>query len=200
MLDEERALVTPDAPTPDPEALPALLLEGNAIPGGCSNVVTRTEVAHDVGGFDERLSMLADWDLWLRLADRGAAVACPEVLVAYRKHSRNMTIVDLGHMDHELDYFASKQRSARGMRFDHVQYSRWLAREAAGPLQAARVYLRTGAAYRSPGNIALAGGELLGARAVKRAARRARAALSHAVRRRQDVPAPAAPAWLEPYR
>lgn len=199
VLDEERGEVRPDAPAPDPAELRELLRFGNALPGGCSNVVARTEAVRDAGGFDERLSMLADWDLWLRLADRGAGVRCPEVLVAYRRHSRNMTLLDLGHMDHELDYFAGKQREARGMEFDYKGYSRWLAGEAATPLMAARLYLRTGMRYRSPGNVALAGATLLGARAAERAARRARSAL----RARRGAPKPdpfTAPEWLERHR
>ena len=70
----------------------------------------------------------------------------------------------------------------------------------APPVQAARIYLRTGAAYRSPGNIALAVGELLGARAAKRAASSARAALRAVVRGRRGAPAAVELEWLEPYR
>jgi glycosyltransferase involved in cell wall biosynthesis len=200
VLDEQKSVVRPDAPIPDPDELPGLLRKGNVVPGGCSNVVVRTRVARELGGFDERLSMLADWDLWLRLADVGRAVACSDVLVAYRKHSRNMTLVDLSHMDHELDYFASKQRADRGMTFDAVAYSRWLAGEAASPAQAARIHLRAARAYRSPSDIGLAMGALLGTRTVKRTAGRVRSAIGTRVRRRRSPALAPGPEWLERYR
>lgn len=193
VLDEQSGTVTPDAGAPHPASLPQLLRHGNVIPGGCSNVVVRTAAARAVGGFDERLSMLADWDLWLRLADQGSAVACPDVLVAYRKHARNMTVVDLGHMDSELGYFAEKQRDARGMELDVVAYSRWLAGEAATPFAAAKVLARSALTYRSAGNLARAAGVMLGSRAVARAARRARAALGRGATASE-------PAWLARWR
>jgi hypothetical protein len=85
------------------------------------------------------------------------------------------------------------------MQFDYVGYSRWLAGEAATPATAARLYLRTAARYRSPGNAALALTTLLGGRSAKAAARRVRAA----VRARGGAPAGepiASPGWLEPHR
>jgi glycosyltransferase involved in cell wall biosynthesis len=45
----------------------AALLRENFI--DTSVVVVRTELIHRVGGFDERLPRLQDWDLWLRLAE-----------------------------------------------------------------------------------------------------------------------------------
>jgi glycosyltransferase involved in cell wall biosynthesis len=128
VLDEDRSVVEADSPAPAPEDLPALLLAGNALPGGCSNVLVKTEVARDVGGFDERLSMVADWDMWLRLSDRGRGVRCPETLVAYRKHASRMSVrAMLVEEDPELSYFAGKLRRERGADFDAVGYSRWLA-------------------------------------------------------------------------
>ena len=188
VLDTETSTVRPDVPAPRPEELPARLLVGNAIPGGCSNVIARTEAVRSAGDFDDRLMMLSDWDFWLRLADVGRGLACPEVLVAYRRHPRNLTVTDLEHIGRELDYFAAKHRAERGMAFDRVAYSRWLAGEARGARQAARIYLRTGRAYRSPGNIARAIGAPLGVWAVARAMRRVREGSA------------VEPAWLRPYR
>ncbi|MDP9333826.1 MAG: glycosyltransferase family 2 protein [Actinomycetota bacterium] len=45
-----------------------LVLACNPIPGGASTVMARRQLVVETGGFDERLSTLADWDLWTRLA------------------------------------------------------------------------------------------------------------------------------------
>ena len=175
VFDTETLTVRPDASVPRPEELSSLLLIGNAIPGGCSNVLARTNAVRKAGNFDEHLMMLSDWDYWLRLADVGHGLACPDVLVAYRLHPRNLTVTDLEHIDRELDYFAAKHKEERGMDFDRVAYSRWLAGEARGGPQAARIYMRTGVKYRSPGNLARALGARLGLWRLARAVRRTRA-------------------------
>jgi GT2 family glycosyltransferase len=47
-------------------------------------------VFEDVGGFDERLSTSADWDLCYRIAERCRVGFVPEALVRYRFHGGNM--------------------------------------------------------------------------------------------------------------
>ena len=49
----------------------------NAVPGGCSNVVAGPALVREVGGFNTELSLLADWDLWIRLALAAPAAASP---------------------------------------------------------------------------------------------------------------------------
>src|SRR6185503_5039816 len=45
-----------------------------------------------IGTFDERLHGLADWDMWLRALTTGAQLgACPDPLIAYRRHAGAMT-------------------------------------------------------------------------------------------------------------
>jgi len=144
---------------PEPDALvPQLLTSENPMPAGCSNVVAARDVLRRLGGFDERLFHLADWDLWLRLTASGTGVACPEVLVAYLKHAGNMlTVADRDIFD-EFAYLSAKHRAAgadRGLRFDGVALSRWVAaghRRAGRRRDAARAYLRGALAFRSPGN------------------------------------------------
>jgi hypothetical protein len=43
-----------------------------------------------MGGFDPRLSIMADWDLWVRVLAGHEVVRCPELLVGYMRHPGNM--------------------------------------------------------------------------------------------------------------
>ena len=67
---------------------PAVITPGNNLPkcvmGGCSGVVVRRTVFDEVGGFDERLPCLQDYDLWQRLLLKAPARAVREVLYNYR--------------------------------------------------------------------------------------------------------------------
>jgi glycosyltransferase involved in cell wall biosynthesis len=72
-----------------PEAMIEALLHYNAVPAGASNVVVRKDVLDRVGGFDESLTHVPDWDLWLRLARHGVPASVSEPLVAYRIHAGN---------------------------------------------------------------------------------------------------------------
>jgi glycosyltransferase involved in cell wall biosynthesis len=71
------------------EAMSAALQSYNAVPAGASNVIVRTDVLKRVGGFDESLTHVPDWDLWLRLARHGVAACVDEPLVGYRIHAGN---------------------------------------------------------------------------------------------------------------
>jgi hypothetical protein len=39
----------------------------NNVIGGPSRVMVRTQELRDLGGFDRRMRILADWDLWIAL-------------------------------------------------------------------------------------------------------------------------------------
>jgi glycosyltransferase involved in cell wall biosynthesis len=80
---------TPPLP---PDAMVAALRSYNAVPAGASNVLIRTDVFRDVGGFDESLTHVPDWDLWLRLAEYGVAACVNSPLVAYRMHAANASL------------------------------------------------------------------------------------------------------------
>jgi glycosyltransferase involved in cell wall biosynthesis len=69
--------------TPDGEAL-GDLVKGNFVP--TSTVIARRDAILEVGGFDEEMTHSEDWDLWLRLAERGRFAASTEVLSFYRFH------------------------------------------------------------------------------------------------------------------
>ena len=74
---------------PSPQRLVQVLPQGNLMPGGSSNVLVRTEVFAAAGGWDSRLTNLADWDLWVRLAQQGPPACVARPLVGYRIHPGN---------------------------------------------------------------------------------------------------------------
>jgi hypothetical protein len=67
-----------------------LLFRRGVILGGGSAVVVPRAIFERVGGFDERLSTSADWDLYYRIARRYRVGFVPEALVRYRVHGGNM--------------------------------------------------------------------------------------------------------------
>ncbi|MGH3134034.1 MAG: glycosyltransferase family 2 protein [Gaiellaceae bacterium] len=133
---------------PDPETVTRQLLRWNVIWCGCSNVMARTDLVRDLGGFDERLLQLADWDLWIRLALAGPAAAAPEILVGYVMHEASMLLTDRRDVFPEMEYLAQKHRAASeryGVDFDRALFTRWVARghrRAGRRWEAARTYLR----------------------------------------------------------
>jgi glycosyltransferase involved in cell wall biosynthesis len=77
-------------PAAKPDDLLRELLATNPI-GGPSNVVIRRDLLDRIGGFDERLPPLEDWDLWIRAAIEATADVCDELLIAYRFHEANLS-------------------------------------------------------------------------------------------------------------
>lgn len=160
-LAEDRAWVYSLAP-PDPETLHETLLKRNVLWGGCSNVLVRTDVVDRLGGFDERLFQLADWDLWIRLSQHGRAAACPEVLVGCIEHQRSMLLTSEDDIFKEFDYLDRKhhaEREAAGIRIDRRIFVRWVAlghRRAGRRARAAAIYLDDFAREHDPGSLARA--------------------------------------------
>jgi glycosyltransferase involved in cell wall biosynthesis len=81
--------VLPEAPAD----VPALLRWGNVL-GSPSGVMATATAVRAAGGFDVRLSALADWKLWLQLAATERLAASPDLLVAYTEHPGNMHRTD----------------------------------------------------------------------------------------------------------
>jgi glycosyltransferase involved in cell wall biosynthesis len=54
-----------------------------------SSVMFRVSWVRDLGGFDESFKNLGDWDMWLKLAEKGKVGFVPQPLTLYRIHSRN---------------------------------------------------------------------------------------------------------------
>jgi glycosyltransferase involved in cell wall biosynthesis len=176
---------------PPADELAEKLAQACVIPAGASNVLARTSLVRSVGGFDESLVHVADWDLWIALAAHGRPAACEDVLVAYLLHEGNIHVVD--DPSRELDLLVRKHASAdppRRITPDTLGYARWVAgqRSRAGRhVDAAWTYARSAVVHRSPGNLARAGDALLAKR------------ISRILRRRigrTGAPPVEAPEWL----
>jgi glycosyltransferase involved in cell wall biosynthesis len=72
------------------------LIHGNFIPAIAPLI--RRGALESAGGFDDRLTALEDWDLWLRLSLVAEARYSPAVLVRYRVHPGGMS-EDRSRMD-----------------------------------------------------------------------------------------------------
>jgi glycosyltransferase involved in cell wall biosynthesis len=71
----------------DPEHAYEELLHDNPIPA--LTAVFRRTCIEELGGFNESLTAMSDWDLWIRISDRWPVVFVPEVLALYRIHGTN---------------------------------------------------------------------------------------------------------------
>ena len=188
-------------PFPEPERLPELLLGGNWIPGGGSNVIVRADAFASSGGFDERLRFFEDWDLWLRLLEYGPPAALDEVVVARVEHGSNMVVRDRAEVAGAHERLLAKHRPVTDS--DRQAVAEWLAFEqhrAGRRLAASGLYVSIAASHRSPGNLFPALGALFGRtgmRAASRALQRLRGA-SHLPL--EDAAVPDAPEWLERLR
>jgi glycosyltransferase involved in cell wall biosynthesis len=107
----------------------ARLLAGNVIAGGGSGVMARTDLVRAAGGFDEELSMFADWDLWIRLALESKMVGVAQVLVLSVRHDANMSL-DMSRSRDELTRIHEKyaaERVARAIPTDDTRTLLWMA-------------------------------------------------------------------------
>jgi glycosyltransferase involved in cell wall biosynthesis len=168
-IDSDRQ-VTNVSHAPPAESVRAGLERMNVI--GCpSRVVLRTDAVRDVGAFDVRLSIIADWDLWLRVAAEHAVVRCPEMLVGYMHHPGNMHL-DAERLVTELTALHEKHGWNAGERGDAV-FGDLLAGVIAATyrangrrVRAARWYLRSFGQRRRARDLGRAVGVLLGERLI----------------------------------
>ena len=77
-------------PEHDPPKLARLLSIRN--PFIHSSVMMKATLAREVGGYREACKSAEDYDLWLRLCERGTIANLPEALVHYRWHGDNATL------------------------------------------------------------------------------------------------------------
>jgi glycosyltransferase involved in cell wall biosynthesis len=163
----------------------------NPVAAGGSSVVVSTELARAVGGFDDKLEQLADWDMWWRLAEAGTPAPCAETLVAYVQHPGSMLLSDPRGVVREREYLDVKHGLGPEQLGDaeRVWFWRWAAEGAARAgrrRQAAMLFLRGGVVHRSGFDVRLAAATLLRG-APERSGEDGR-------------PRPAVPDWLAPYR
>src|ERR1700756_285138 len=115
-------------PAPSPAGLKSELLRQNAI-GTPSCLMVSRDLHLSLGGFDGRLSVVADWDLWIRLASAARGAASSPATVAYAAHGDNMSL-DLPRLLAEFkrlsDRYAGVCR-AEGIRFGDPGFPRWMA-------------------------------------------------------------------------
>lgn len=154
--------------TPTPDEVDDRLGVTNLV-GTPSGVLVRSEAVHAAGGFDPTLSILADWDLWLRLRRQGAFAAAMPHLVGYTVHGRNLHLATVGRILAELRLLRARhpevaEASSAGA-IGSFEFLRWLAaryRRAGRRLDACRVYVRIGLCYRRPRELARGIAVLLG--------------------------------------
>jgi hypothetical protein len=161
------------------------------MPGGCSNVIARADAVRAVGGFDETLHVVADWDYWIRLLDQGRAAAVHSPLLAYVVHSENMILRESADAMGEFERFAAKHELSPDIHFDRPAFCAWIAkglRRVGRRREAARLFLRVAIDHRSLRSLAFALAVVLGDWAVELPSRRSR------------PPMPPRPEWLDALR
>lgn len=123
------------------------LLSWSCVPGGGSGVIASTDLIELAGDFDPRLACLADWDMWLRLAQHSPVATVNRPLLAYRSHPGAMSL-DTQRCDGEFDYISDKYAPLRdrlGAELNVARYRLWTAtmrRRSRRRIDALRILLR----------------------------------------------------------
>lgn len=143
-------VLTIDAAPPAAE-LRDLLLAGHVIPGAASNIVVRTDLLRTVGGFDDRLFILEDPDLALRLVARARAATCGEVHVAYLQHEGARHLRDIDRLLTSHDFFRIKHPDVSAFVLEnHLDWVLSQHRRAGRKVAAARLCWTVARHERSP--------------------------------------------------
>ena len=146
-------------------------LLGHNVIGSPSSVIVRRHLLEQVGYFDPKLSVLADWDLWLRLAVAGRAAPCEEALTAYVLHPDSMHL-DVGTALSEFHRLRKRHAGlAHGThrRLGNEQWWEWVAwayRRSGNVYRAATMFLWLGFRFSRPRDLARSVGILFGERAM----------------------------------
>lgn len=93
-------------------AVEAQVLAKDTVPAGGSGVIASTELTRQVGGFDEALRILSDWDMWIRLAAASPLSTIDRPDVAYVLHGGGISL-DLPRVEEEYLYLKVKHERAR---------------------------------------------------------------------------------------
>lgn len=100
------------------------MLKRNAVPGGGSGVLVSSALARAVGAFDESISIVADWDFYLRLSLQSPVATVNRPLLAHYEHLDSMYFNPRGMMD-ELTYLVAKHRSVGTGRAFNADFADW---------------------------------------------------------------------------
>jgi glycosyltransferase involved in cell wall biosynthesis len=155
---------------PSPAQLAGGIRTHAMIPAGTSSVVVRASLLDEIGGFNEELLMVDDWDMWIRIAAQGRGSVSPEVHVAYLEHPDNMHMADLAGL-REVDYivrtYSDGPASRRRAEFSAAKWRGRTHLRAGRRRLAGREFLRVGLRYRDPAMLAQAVGALMSPGAVE---------------------------------
>ncbi len=150
--------------TPSPEEVQALLNRQNVL--RCpSSVMAKADLVRSVGGFDESLNELTDWDFFIRLAESGRPAACHELVIGYLVHPQNRRLRQDSDVETEFRYLAAKHPG-----LERAGFSRWVAMghlRAGRRARAAAVYFSSALRDRNPGNALRGAAALAGERAFR---------------------------------
>jgi glycosyltransferase involved in cell wall biosynthesis len=131
VIDDHERLIGQRDPYPARD-LADILLQRNVIAGGASGVVAATELVRRIDGFDPRLSVFADWDLWTRLALESPVAVVYRPMHAYRIHAMGMSTAT-AEVRHELDEIDGKYfqlREERGVHLNRPAMELWMGDRA----------------------------------------------------------------------
>jgi glycosyltransferase involved in cell wall biosynthesis len=168
---DERLHISQIMPAPSPERLKAEIHTFCAIPAGQSNVVVRSRLVRETGGFDERLLRVEDWELWIRLVARATGVACPEVHVGYVHHQSNMHLVETDlrrEMEAIVRTYVADPTERRNALLLGARWRAHAHRRARRRWLAAQEYLRAAVMYRDPAMLVRVGAAVVGERILSR--------------------------------
>ena len=90
VINSEGAFVTKEQRSCDPQWIPWYLMFYNHI-GGHSQVIFRTKIAKELGGYSEAFRYSQDYEFWCRLVKTGNIIILPDVLHQLRRHGRGIT-------------------------------------------------------------------------------------------------------------
>lgn len=122
---------------PSPRSIADDILRINAVTGGGSGVMADRQLVLSLGGFDTRLSMYADWDLWAKLAHAAPLAVVDRPLVGYVEHDGGMSTAGLHLALEELDALRAAlgrlaETSGRAVQLEGPALGHWMLRQQTG--------------------------------------------------------------------
>jgi glycosyltransferase involved in cell wall biosynthesis len=123
---DERGFVYMDQrlPRDDTEIQEALLTGTNCFVHPA--VTMRREAVLAVGGYDPQMKECEDFDLWLRLGERGRLANLEEFVVKYRVHGKSMCYSAAGKHDHYIRLACQNAWRRRGIERRDLPEEPWL--------------------------------------------------------------------------